>query len=121
MNKFKELNDTHGHDTGDLLLVEVAHRLQSLVRDSDTVARIGGDEFVVLLEGLGPSAEVAESYVRSIVDKINDSLSQDYLLNSTVHHGSASIGFKLALGTSVEPDQILREADHAMYAAKRDQ
>src|ERR1019366_7138655 len=73
LNKFKELNDAHGHDVGDQLLIEVAHRLRRVVRDRDSVARLGGDEFVVLLEGLGEAHDQAAEYAAAIADKIRDS------------------------------------------------
>ncbi len=119
LNKFKQLNDAHGHDAGDQLLIEVGHRLGKLIRDTDTIARIGGDEFVVLLEGLGPSAQDALSLAQSIAEKIMLSLGQEYKLGAIHHQCSASLGIKLALGDGSDPDQILKEADQAMYAAKR--
>jgi diguanylate cyclase (GGDEF)-like protein/PAS domain S-box-containing protein len=121
LNKFKQLNDTHGHDVGDQLLIEVAERLQKVVRVSDTVARLGGDEFVVVLDGLGADSDQAtEYYVTSIVDKIRSALDVEYHLGSIRHHSSASIGIKLFLGNEyADPDQVIREADEAMYEDKK--
>ncbi|MBK6999238.1 MAG: diguanylate cyclase [Rhodoferax sp.] len=116
LNKFKQLNDTHGHDVGDKLLVEVALRLQGVVRDCDTVARLGGDEFVVVLEGLG--AEATE-HASAVTHKILEALSAEYVLGDVRHHGSASIGLKLFSGADDDPDQIIKEADAAMYEAKK--
>ena len=118
LNKFKLLNDRYGHDTGDLMLIEVARRLQGVVRESDTVSRLGGDEFVVLLARLGPDFAEAKQYAESVVEKIHAALSREYLLNNVHYHGSASIGFRLVLGGDDDPDQILKAADDAMYAAK---
>jgi len=119
LNKFKLLNDTHGHDVGDLLLVEVARRLQQVVRDIDTVARLGGDEFVVLLEGLGTELHRASEAVAVVAEKLNSSLSEEYVLGPVRHVSSASIGVKLFIGDQVDPDQILKDADAAMYEAKK--
>lgn len=119
LNNFKELNDTHGHDIGDQLLMDVAHRLQGAVRVSDTVARFGGDEFVVMLEGLGPEAEQARDYAAALADTLRDMLGQEYALGDIRHQCSASIGIKLFLGTDEDPDQILKDADTEMYRAKQ--
>lgn len=119
LNKFKLLNDTHGHDAGDLLLVEVARRLSSLVRESDVVARLGGDEFVVLLDGLGANPVDAEKHVQRVVAKIQNALDNTYVLGDIVHHGSASIGVTLMCGVGQhDPDQVLKDADAAMYSVK---
>lgn len=118
LDKFKLLNDTYGHDIGDQMLVEVARRLQGAVRDSDTVARLGGDEFIVLLSGLGTDAERAAQYAESVLQKIRSSLSVEYVFDNIHHQGSASVGIKLLLGGDVDPDQILKEADAAMYEVK---
>lgn len=120
LNKFKQLNDSYGHDTGDLMLIEVANRLQNIVRQSDTVARLGGDEFIVLLSRLGSDFELASQYAESIVDKIHSALCSEYLLGTIHHKGSASIGTKLFLGEDIDPDQIIKDADAAMYEIKRD-
>ena len=119
LNKFKQLNDTHGHDVGDQLLIEVAARLKQAVRDSDTVARLGGDEFVVLLEGLGAGTEQAAEYVSSIADKIRAAMSKEYNLGGIRHQSSVSIGIKLLIDDEDDPDQVIREADEAMYEAKK--
>lgn len=120
LNKFKHLNDTHGHDAGDLLLVEVARRLNSRVRESDVVARLGGDEFVVLLDGLGTDPAHAQLHMQIVVSKIQGALEEAYLLGDITHHGSASIGVKLIMGGGDhDPDQVLKDADAAMYAVKK--
>lgn len=119
LNKFKALNDTYGHDTGDRMLIEVARRLQGVVRDSDTVARFGGDEFIVLLSGLGSDFERAAQYAESVVEKIHSALSVEYRFDNIHFQGSASVGIKLLLGGDHDPGQILKEADAAMYEIKK--
>jgi diguanylate cyclase (GGDEF)-like protein/PAS domain S-box-containing protein len=119
LNKFKQLNDTHGHEVGDMLLVEVARRLKRGMRDTDTVARLGGDEFVVLLEGLGAQEAQAAEHVALVAEKIRRCLSEEYVLGEIRHHGSASIGVRLFLGDGADPDQVIKGADTAMYEAKR--
>jgi diguanylate cyclase (GGDEF)-like protein/PAS domain S-box-containing protein len=119
LNKFKQLNDTCGHDAGDQMLIEVARRLEDSVRDCDTVARLGGDEFVVLLEGLGTEVEQAEIYADRVADKLRRTLSEEYVLGDIRHWGSASVGIRLFLGDESDPDQIIKEADAAMYEVKR--
>jgi diguanylate cyclase (GGDEF)-like protein/PAS domain S-box-containing protein len=119
LDKFKQLNDTCGHDVGDQMLTEVASRLGKLVRDSDTVARLGGDEFIVLLSGLGTDPELAAKHAESVVVKIRNTLSSEYLFGDIRYQGSASVGVKILLGSESDPDQILKEADVAMYEIKR--
>ena len=119
LNKFKLLNDTYGHDTGDLLLIEVARRLKSVVRETDMVARLGGDEFVILLEGLGLSAEEAQAYAASVKHKVTQALAEEYVFDTIRHRGSASVGIKLVEADETDPDQILKDADTAMYLEKR--
>jgi diguanylate cyclase (GGDEF)-like protein/PAS domain S-box-containing protein len=119
LNKFKYLNDTHGHEAGDQLLVEVAKRLKLVTRDVDTVARFGGDEFVVLIDGLGQDVELAKENAAIAADKIKKSLSEEYVIGEIRHHGSASVGIALFLGDADDPDQIIKDADAAMYEAKK--
>jgi diguanylate cyclase (GGDEF)-like protein/PAS domain S-box-containing protein len=119
LDKFKQLNDAYGHDVGDRALIEVADRLRRAVRASDTVARLSGDEFVVLLEGLGPDPDAAADYAKTVAAAIGGALSEEYVLGEIRLHNSASIGTKLFLGARADPDAILREADAAMYAMKR--
>lgn len=80
LDNFKSLNDTHGHAVGDLLLIEATHRLKSCVRQVDTVARFGGDEFVVMLSQLNADRRMSEDCARTIAEKIRASLSEPYLL-----------------------------------------
>jgi diguanylate cyclase (GGDEF)-like protein/PAS domain S-box-containing protein len=126
LDNFKPLNDTYGHSAGDLLLIEAAKRLLACVRDSDTVARFGGDEFVVLLSELSDDKLEAMTKARAVAEKIRFSLSQTYSLIMPTdagdrvfeHHSAASIGVALFLGREFSQDEIFNRADSAMYAAK---
>ena len=118
MDKFKVLNDTMGHDFGDLMLIEVAERIGELVRDVDTVARIGGDEFVVLLENMGDLADDASNRVALVAEKIRASLSEEYRIKDHIYHSSPSIGVCLFKGNAVTVNDILKHADIALYQAK---
>jgi diguanylate cyclase (GGDEF)-like protein len=119
LDHFKELNDTHGHDVGDLLLVQVAQRLRQHLRQSDTAARFGGDEFVVLLEGLGAETAQAARHAAAVAANIGAALNREYRFGDIRYRGGASIGFTIFPGTLDDPGQMIKEADRAMYAAKR--
>ncbi len=118
LDNFKTLNDTLGHDYGDMLLRKVAKRIASCVRDNDTVARMGGDEFVVLLEGLSGRPLVAGAQIKLIGDKILKALSRPYQLNTYKYDCSASIGATLFKGAALSVEKLLLQADIAMYQAK---
>lgn len=118
LDNFKTLNDTKGHDIGDMLLVEVAQRLKSCVRDGDTVARLGGDEFVVVLESLSTSATDAAAQAEHVAEKIRAFLSEPYILNQHRYHTTPSIGIALFRGHQESLDNLLKYADTAMYQAK---
>jgi diguanylate cyclase (GGDEF)-like protein/PAS domain S-box-containing protein len=118
LDNFKTLNDTQGHNIGDLLLSEVASRLQACVRERDTVARVGGDEFVVILEELSADLLLAVAQTKVIGDKILASISQKYLLNSYEYFCSTSIGVSLFHNQEMTEDELLKRADTAMYQAK---
>jgi diguanylate cyclase (GGDEF)-like protein/PAS domain S-box-containing protein len=128
MDNFKPLNDQYGHGVGDLLLAEVAKRLKSCVRQIDTVARFGGDEFVVLLDDLTSDKEQAHAQADLVAGKIRSLLADPYLLKTvagdfgvpqTVEHKcTASIGVALFLGRDNTGEEILKWADLAMYNAK---
>ncbi|MEW6590917.1 MAG: diguanylate cyclase [Pseudomonadota bacterium] len=115
LDNFKQVNDTLGHSLGDLLLQEVAHRLRRCVRESDTVGRVGGDEFLVLLHDI-PQPEDA----LAIADKIRLALGQRYDLADQRVHVSPSIGIAHHPAHSADFRQLIRHADAAMYAAKKD-
>lgn len=119
LDNFKELNDTRGHDVGDALLIEVARRLRVCVRAHDTVARQGGDEFVVILSNLTAHAVQAKRDAEVVAEKIRVALSQPYDLIGVVWHCTASIGICLLQGRDEPMEEILKRADIAMYEAKR--
>jgi len=118
LDRFKLLNDTLGHDHGDLMLVEVAARIKSCVREMDTVARLGGDEFVVLVEDVSDDQEEASHKAGLVAEKIRESLARPYRPNGHEHHSSPSIGVSLYRGNEVPVEELLQHADMAMYQAK---
>lgn len=118
LDRFKQLNDTLGHDYGDLLLIEVAARIKSCVREIDTVARLGGDEFVVLFEALSGKPEVAAHEAGLLAEKIRAALARPYRLKEHDHHSSPSIGVCLFHGNDETVESLLQHADMAMYQAK---
>lgn len=122
LDNFKPLNDTYGHEVGDILLIEVAYRLKSCVREIDTVARFGGDEFVVLLSALSNDEEKSMKITQQIADKIKTAIARPYTLhidNNTIEHSiTVSIGAILFKHKDKTQDQILKLADKAMYEAK---
>ena len=119
LDNFKPLNDTHGHGVGDLLLIEVAKRLKTCVREADTVARFGGDEFVVLLSDLDRDKDAAADQAGSIAEKIRQSLSMPYWLEGGIEHCcTASIGATLFKGRDTGEKDLIDAADTAMYQAK---
>lgn len=118
LDNFKQLNDTKGHDAGDQLLIEVARRIRQTVRAGDTVARLSGDEFVVIIEDLDNYYNVAYQQVNEIVQKLLAELNKTYLLGLFEFSTSASIGISLLNENQQGFDQHLRHADTAMYEAK---
>lgn len=118
LDRFKALNDRHGHGYGDLLLMEVAMRLSQQVRQGDTVARLGGDEFVVLLEGLAEEEGTARQQALAMADQLRQALAGGYRLDNIDHSASASIGVCLFCGDAATPEQLLGDADEAMYRVK---
>ena len=119
LDNFKTLNDTRGHAVGDLLLIEVAKRLQTCVRESDTLARFGGDEFVVLLEELSEDRTQAAAQARGVGEKVLEAISRPYVLDENEYHGSSSVGITLFANNKQNLDELLRQADTAMYEAKK--
>ena len=126
LDNFKPLNDTHGHGVGDLLLIEVAERLKACVREADTVARFGGDEFVVLLSELSTQPSEAAEQAVAIAEKIRTRLAEPYVLQSapsapTVRHEcTASIGVAVFRGRDESQNAVIDRADAAMYRAKEE-
>jgi len=118
LDKFKTLNDTLGHAMGDKLLTEVSVRLTQAVRECDTVARLGGDEFVVLLENLNPDPVAAATEVEAIGNKILRLLHEPHDLVGNIYRSSSSMGITLFKDQSQPVDDLLKQADMAMYQAK---
>ncbi|NOT10413.1 MAG: EAL domain-containing protein [Methylococcaceae bacterium] len=118
LDNFKLLNDTLGHNIGDLLLQQVAQRLINCIREVDTAARLGGDEFVVMLEDLSESLEEAAIDTEIAGKKLLAALNEPYLLAGHEHRCSASIGATLFYNHSVSEDELLQHVDIAMYQAK---
>jgi len=118
LDNFKALNDTRGHDTGDQLLTQAAQRLQSCVRDGDTVARVGGDEFAVILQDLSEDEKQAATQVEMLAEKIRRALNQPYSLLGGQHHSTSSIGISLFVDHEIGIEELLKRADTAMYEAK---
>ncbi len=128
LDNFKPLNDEHGHDVGDLLLVEVAQRMSDCVREVDTVARFGGDEFVVMLNELSTDREVSMQRASDIAEKIRQRLGEPYQLGvarergeplMVEHRCTASLGVVLFDRHCSSSEDLLRLADDAMYQAKQ--
>lgn len=120
LDNFKKVNDTIGHHAGDQLLVKAAQRLKAVAREGDTVARFGGDEFVVILEDLGDDANAAGVHAGMIAEKLRASMSEAYELDGQVFYCSASVGATLFKGGVDATESILMHADLAMYRAKQD-
>ena len=126
LDNFKPLNDTHGHGVGDLLLIEVAGRLKACVREADTLARFGGDEFVVLLSELGTQQDEATEQAAAIAEKIRSRLAETYVLRAApaapaiMHHCTASIGVAVFHGRDEHQNAVIDGADAAMYRAKEE-
>jgi diguanylate cyclase (GGDEF)-like protein/PAS domain S-box-containing protein len=118
LDNFKDLNDTLGHDVGDLLLKQVAQRLTSCLRESDTAARLGGDEFVVMLLELSEDETEAASQAEQVGEKILYHLNEPYELAGRHYNSSPSIGLTVFAGGALSVDDLLKRADLAMYQAK---
>jgi len=127
LDNFKLLNDTHGHKVGDLLLIEVANRLKSCVREADTVARFAGDEFVVMISELDVDKAASTAQAGIIAEKVRNTLAKPYVLPvqregevkaAVEHQCTASIGVVLFGRNETSKEDILKGADTAMYQAK---
>ena len=114
LDKFKQVNDTHGHDVGDQLLIDTAARLKSCLREGDTVARLGGDEFLVVLAGIA-GASVAATVARKIIEQI----AQPYFFQNRESHIGTSIGIALYPDHGTDVETLLQKADAAMYTVKK--
>ena len=115
LDGFKEVNDIRGHDAGDQVLQSIARRLESVVRGSDTVARVGGDEFVVLSIGTRSEEEAA-----ALVGRLRHALRRPYRVEGGIVEIDASIGWALFPADGATPEELLCRADVQMFATKRD-
>ncbi len=118
LDHFKVLNETLGHDAGDELLRQVAQRLSKCVREGDTVARVGGDEFVVILANLASNAEESAAATEKVAEKIMVQLNLVHQLGSATHQSAASVGMTLFQGQGSSADDLLKQAELAMYRTK---
>ncbi len=118
LDNFKEVNDTLGHEQGDMLLREVSTRLMGCVRVSDTVARLGGDEFVLILDALGQDPSEAIAQAAALGEKMRLAVAQPYCLSGAKIYSSPSVGVVLFQGQQESPEALLRHADLALYKAK---
>ena len=118
LDGFKQVNDRHGHEKGDQLLLSVAHRLTKIMRAEDTAARYGGDEFVVLLGDLGSQYEEAKRSATAAAEKILVAMAEPHDLDGIMHVCTISIGMAIFGGRTESLDDIVKRADDAMYQAK---
>ena len=126
VDRFKILNDTYGHDMGDQFLMKISERLKLCVRESDTLSRFGGDEFVILLTALNENMTEAVEQAQQVAGKVRKILAEPYKLINKIngntslitHISSASIGVVLFSGDDAKADELLKQADLAMYEAK---
>ncbi len=118
LDNFKALNDTLGHDVGDLLLKQVGQRIVATVRAIDTTARLGGDEFVIVLTNLNADIQVAATQTETVGIKVLAALNKPYYLKETTYHCTPSIGATIFTGMQSDIEALLKQADIAMYRAK---
>ena len=119
LDRFKLLNDSLGHASGDILLIEVAKRLLDVFRKDDTVARIGGDEFVVVVPIIAGGMHMVAHKARVIADKLRATLATDYIINGQNYHMSSSIGLAVFPQDGDTAESVIQNADVAMYQAKK--
>jgi len=118
LDNFKIINNISGHDVGDKMLIEVAQRLSRCVREADTVAHIGADEFVIMLEDLSGNPQLAASQAKSVCEKFLTALNEPYLIAGSEHHNTPSIGITLFADAENTADELLKQANIAMFQAK---
>ena len=119
LDNFKEVNDTLGHDVGDALLIMVAKTIGEAIREEDTLARIGGDEFIILLDNIGNDKDTAKQNISNLAEKVKNSLNQITHIEGHKNVSTPSIGITLFNDSSVSVKDIIKQADTAMYAAKK--
>lgn len=118
LDNFKTLNDTLGHDKGDILLQQVAARLVTCVREGDTVARLGGDEFVIMLRNLGNIGADAAARAKQVAEKVLVRFGAPFMIDKLTHYNTASVGVTVFIGKEHSVEDLLKQADLAMYQAK---
>jgi len=118
LDGFKPVNDRYGHEAGDAVLVEVAKRLQSIVRSEDNVGRLGGDEFIVLLHRLGADERLAHNRALRVAETLIHTISKPLVFNGETLQVGASIGIRLLGIVEQNSEVAIKEADNAMYSAK---
>lgn len=120
LDGFKPINDRHGHEAGDTVLVEISHRLQAIVRTEDIVGRLGGDEFIVVLANLGRQPDEALARSKFVAKRLLDTMLKPVDFNDEALSVSASIGIRfIDLDPNVAIETLISEADTAMYQAKK--
>jgi diguanylate cyclase (GGDEF)-like protein len=119
LDNFKEVNDTLGHDIGDALLIMVAKKIKEVTREEDTIARIGGDEFIVLIDNIGNDKSDARTNIASLAEKIKIALNSITHIEGYINISTPSIGVTLFNDSSVSVKDIIKQADTAMYVAKK--
>lgn len=118
LDNFKEINDTHGHEQGDRLLKQVGQRLRENIRQVDTVARAGGDEFIILLADLDEDPAKATAQAYNVAEKLRNALSTPYIFNRIVLHTSTSVGIVMFSDKAKPKTELFKHADMALYRAK---
>jgi diguanylate cyclase (GGDEF)-like protein len=119
LDDFKIINDMHGHNTGDDILIAVANRMKSITRLEDIIFRIGGDEFLVLIHQLNEDKEIAQNKSMKLAQKYHQFLQEPFQLDGKQLQIHSSIGVRILGGKQQEADEIIKEADSAMYKAKK--
>lgn len=119
LDQFKTINDSRGHDVGDMVLLEVANRLRANLHAADTIARVGGDEFVILLEGLSGELVEAVKQIEMVIARVLKALNKPFSISKQKYHISASVGITLFGQSKLDGEEILQQADIAMFQAKK--
>lgn len=119
LDNFKVINDTLGHDIGDVLLISVAKKMKESIREEDTVSRVGGDEFVILLDNLGSTKDEARRNIKYLATKIKNALNSIEYIEGHINISTPSIGITLFNDDSVSVKDLIKQADTAMYEAKK--
>ncbi len=119
IDNFKNINDSYGHEYGDVLLKEAAKRIQQCIRKGDTLARMGGDEFILILSGLNKVDVAAATKAKAVANKVLETLALPYKIDEQSFYSSASIGVVLFNDSSLPPSDLIKHADIAMYQAKK--